>query len=90
MLSQQEEQTQEPSFFYSITYLIEVSSERPVGPKQGKRVWNSHNIKETVFVGKKIVFLRMEIPTQFNSVTKEVTNRNNRLISYIKTFRNKK
>lgn len=53
MLSQQEEQTQEPSFFYSITYLIEVSSERPVGPKQGKRVWNSHNIKRNRFCRQK-------------------------------------
>lgn len=38
---------------------------------------------------KKIVFLRMEIPTQLNSVTKEVRNQNNRFISYIKTVRNK-
>lgn len=32
----------------------------------------------------------MEIPTQFNSVTKEVRNQNNRFIPYIKTVRNKK
>lgn len=32
----------------------------------------------------------MEIPTQLNSVTKEVRNQNNRFIPYIKTVRNKK
>lgn len=42
MLSQQEENPQESFFSISITYLIKVSSERLVGPKQGKRVRGGH------------------------------------------------